>query len=139
MGENKYLSLPDYLRRVMNEKGLDGQDIEDRAKRHGHQIDRTYVSRILSGYNSNPTIKKIIALAAGLGVEAVDVFAAAHGVKAIDDPLFRESLYGRLWEMAKNLPDQKRRNLEQAIEIFVRGLETGASEPDTEREREKQK
>jgi transcriptional regulator with XRE-family HTH domain len=135
MDENKYQSLPEYLHHVMNEKGLDGQDIENRARRRGHKIDRTYISRIISGTHSNPTIKKIAALAAGLDVDPAEVFAAALGIKAIDDPRFRESLYGRLWEMAKNLPEQKRESLERAMEIFIRGLETGIFKPDDEMER----
>jgi transcriptional regulator with XRE-family HTH domain len=69
-------SLSQYVKRVIEEKGLTLHDVELLS---GKRITDTYVSNIISGEASNPSIDKIQALARGLGVEAVELFKAAVG------------------------------------------------------------
>jgi transcriptional regulator with XRE-family HTH domain len=69
-------SLSQYVKRVIEEKALTLHDVEMLS---GKRITDTYVSNIISGEASNPSIDKIQALARGLGVEVLDLFKAAVG------------------------------------------------------------
>ena len=69
-------TLPDYVRRVRNEKDLSTADVE---KRSGFGITDGYVSRIENGYIKNVSPEKLKALARGLGVPEDEVFAVARG------------------------------------------------------------
>ncbi len=82
-------SLSQYVKRVIEEKALTLHDVELLS---GKRITDTYVSNILSGEASNPSIDKIQALARGLGVEPVDLFKAAVGNAKADERPEREDL-----------------------------------------------
>ncbi|HWP44994.1 MAG TPA: helix-turn-helix transcriptional regulator [Blastocatellia bacterium] len=69
-------SLSQYVKRVIEEKALTLHDVELLS---GKRITDTYVSNIISGEASNPSIDKIQALARGLGVEVLELFKAAVG------------------------------------------------------------
>ena len=70
--------LSDYVRSMMRRKGLTLRDIE---RKSGGKITDGYVSGIINGEATNLTVEKLKALAAGLGVEASDLFEAACGKK----------------------------------------------------------
>ncbi|HSE97099.1 MAG TPA: helix-turn-helix transcriptional regulator [Blastocatellia bacterium] len=82
-------SLSQYVKRVIEEKALTLHDVELLS---GKRITDTYVSNILSGEASNPSIDKIQALARGLGVEPVELFKAAVGNAEPDERVEREDL-----------------------------------------------
>jgi transcriptional regulator with XRE-family HTH domain len=69
-------SLSDYVRRIMYEKSLTTKDVENRS---GKKIDRSYISKIISGTAWNLTVGKIQALALGLGVPEEEIFFIASG------------------------------------------------------------
>lgn len=66
----------EYVRRVMNQKGLKAVDVE---RNSGRTIDRSHVSKFLSGAETNPSAKAMVALAKGLTVDPHEVFAAVTG------------------------------------------------------------
>lgn len=70
------MSLQDYLKQKMQEKGLTGKEIEKRSE---GGITDSYISKILNGHTKKPSIPKLKALAKGLGVDEREVFAAAGG------------------------------------------------------------
>jgi transcriptional regulator with XRE-family HTH domain len=66
-----------YVRRIMRIKGLTLRDIEIRSK---GKITDGYVSGIISGAAKNPSVEKVVALAAGLGVSPDELFHVACGL-----------------------------------------------------------
>ena len=90
-------SLADFVRRVRNEHGWSYQDVE---RRSGHRIGRTYINRIETGESTNPSPKKLQALALGLGVLEEELFARARGA-VIDQ---RTELEERLLSKFRQLP-----------------------------------
>ncbi|HYP25373.1 MAG TPA: helix-turn-helix transcriptional regulator [Blastocatellia bacterium] len=71
--------LGHYVRRIMRLKGLKLRDIEIRSK---GKITDGYVSGIISGAAKNPSVEKVVALAAGLGVGPDELFHVACGLPA---------------------------------------------------------
>ena len=70
-------SLPEYVARIMNEKGLKPLDVEKLSRR---LISDSYVQAFISGASANPSIEKLQALARGLGVNEDELFDVARGV-----------------------------------------------------------
>lgn len=66
----------EYVRRVMKQKGLKAVDVERNSER---TIDRSHVSKFLSGAETNPSAKAMVALAKGLNVDPHEVFTAVTG------------------------------------------------------------
>jgi transcriptional regulator with XRE-family HTH domain len=66
--------LSNYVKRVMQEKGLTQRDVEARS---GDKITDGYVADILRGASKNPSVEKLIALAHGIGVDPHELFAIA--------------------------------------------------------------
>jgi len=70
-------SLPEYVKRVMDERGLKPKDVE---KRSGGKIVDAYVTKIMRGRTKYPSVIKLQALAQGLGVDEEELFRVARGV-----------------------------------------------------------
>jgi transcriptional regulator with XRE-family HTH domain len=66
----------EYVERVMRQKGLKAVNVE---RNSGGMIDRSHVSKIISGVETNPSAKAMLALAKGLKVDPHDVFTAVTG------------------------------------------------------------
>src|SRR6266511_3274709 len=75
-GRQSTESLADYVRRIRNEKGLSLVDVSGRS---GGAIGRTHINRIENGFTTNPSPRKLRALARGLGVPEEELFAIARG------------------------------------------------------------
>lgn len=73
----KVESLPDYVKRVMAEKGLKPIDVQARSDK---KIADAYVAKIVSGKAKYPSVVKLQALAAGLGVDEDELFYVARGI-----------------------------------------------------------
>ena len=74
-------TLSEYVRRVMKQKGLKAVDVE---RNSGGKIDRSHVSKLISGAETNPSAKVILALAKGLDVDSHEVFTAVTGCPPCD-------------------------------------------------------
>lgn len=66
----------EYVERVMRQKGMKAVDVE---RNSGDTIDRSHVSKFISGSETNPSAKAMMALAKGLKVDPHDVFTAVTG------------------------------------------------------------
>jgi transcriptional regulator with XRE-family HTH domain len=73
----KLESLPEYVQRIMDEKGLKPKDVEVRSSK---KIDAAYVFKILHGRSKYPSVVKLQGLAEGLGVDEDELFKVARGV-----------------------------------------------------------
>jgi transcriptional regulator with XRE-family HTH domain len=69
--------LSEYVKRVMKLKGLTQKDVEQMSD---GRITGAYVGSITTGRAGNPSVEKIKALAAGLGVDVDDLFHVACGL-----------------------------------------------------------
>jgi transcriptional regulator with XRE-family HTH domain len=68
--------LSEYVRRVMKQKDLKAVDVE---RNSGGKIDRSHVSKIINGIETNLSAKAMLALAKGLLVDPHEVFTAVTG------------------------------------------------------------
>jgi transcriptional regulator with XRE-family HTH domain len=75
--------LSEYVRRVMTQKGLKAVDVE---RNSGGKIDRSHVSKIINGIETNLSAKAMMALAAGLEVDPHEVFTAVTGCPSNEGP-----------------------------------------------------
>lgn len=66
----------EYVDRVMRQKRLKAGDVE---RNSGNTIDRSHVSKFISGAETNPSAKAMMALAKGLKVDPHEVFTAVTG------------------------------------------------------------
>jgi len=66
----------EFVERVMKQKGLKAVDVE---RNSGGKIDRSHVSKFISGVETNPSAKAMMALAKGLKVDPHEVFTAVTG------------------------------------------------------------
>lgn len=100
-------TLGDFVRRVRTEQRLSLADVQARAKRAGHEIGTTHINRIENGFieAASVTPKKLIALAAGLGISEDEIFAVARGKSISGDLQLDES---RLLEYFRVLPQDSR-------------------------------
>jgi transcriptional regulator with XRE-family HTH domain len=73
-------SLAEYVRRVRQERGWSLDEVERRSARSGYKIGRTHINRIELGESTNPSPKKLQALAVGLDVLEEELFARVRGV-----------------------------------------------------------
>lgn len=69
--------LGQYVKRVMEEKGLGLKDVQVMS---GDMITDAYVSNIVNGDAFNPSVDKLKALAVGLGVDEDELFLVARGI-----------------------------------------------------------
>lgn len=110
-------TLMDYVRRVMDEKGLKPGDVQRNSR---GKISDSYVNTILTE-PKNLSVEKLKALALGLGVPEDDVFDVARGYsRPIDDERFRESLLFMLYEKLKTASPEKQKLIVELIRIALR-------------------
>jgi len=72
-------TLSEYVKRVMAEKRLTLREV---ARLSGGRITQGYVGGIVQGLHTNPSVEKLKALAAGLGVDENEAFRVARGLEA---------------------------------------------------------
>lgn len=73
------MTFAEYVQRVMDEKGLSALEVERRSK---NKITDGHVKNILKGKTTNPTLKIMLGLAEGLGVDPVELFKFASSLPA---------------------------------------------------------
>jgi transcriptional regulator with XRE-family HTH domain len=71
------MTLKEYLKRQIKEKGLTAKEIERRSK---GKVTDTHIGAILAGTTKNPTVKIIVGIAEGLEVDPLEVFKAAASI-----------------------------------------------------------
>ena len=77
MPENKVETLAQYVTRIIKEKGLKHHEVSQRS---GREITDGYIRGIMTGRASNPSVKKLQALARGLSVDEDEIFRVARGL-----------------------------------------------------------
>lgn len=124
--------LGDYVRRVMQENGLDYVRVSKMASKRGSSIGKTAVQQIVQGHTTNPGIYTVRALALGLGRPVEEVIAAALGIPALETNSYKASDFANLAELYKLLPLPEQRGYRkywlQVMEREMRQIITRLSE-----------
>lgn len=71
--------LSDRIRQIMKEKNLTAQKVADVAKARGFSLSGGYLGKVLNGEVASPSLDRIEAMAAGLGVNPLDLCRAGLG------------------------------------------------------------
>jgi transcriptional regulator with XRE-family HTH domain len=78
---SKIESLAQYVQRILHEKDLKHNDVEERSRHNGDEgIAHAYIGQIVKGIAMNPSISKLKALAVGLDEPEDDLFNVARGL-----------------------------------------------------------
>ena len=77
MAENEPETLAQYVTRIIKEKDLKHHEVKENS---GGRITDGYVRGIMTGSASNPSVKKLQALARGLNVDEDEIFRVARGL-----------------------------------------------------------
>ena len=108
-------SLTQYVTRLMEEKRLSLQDVAERSQQ---QISKAYLCDLLHRRTANPTITKITALAAGLGVPPEEVFAVLEGEARAEKRNFENSIFSVLFEQYKKLTIENKSELSLLLNVL---------------------
>jgi transcriptional regulator with XRE-family HTH domain len=109
-------TLAEYVDRVMKEKNLKSLDVEARSIEAGNRITDSYVDNIIKGVNKNLSIVKLNALADGLGVDKVELFKVASGIKDPDETWTPQSLI-RLLQKILSLKSNEIKAIKKMLKI----------------------
>jgi transcriptional regulator with XRE-family HTH domain len=129
-------TLADYVRRVINEKGLSYRRV---AEMSGGQISHVTVGEIINGNRTDIKTDTLLGLAKGLGVPAEEIFAVARGKSPADDPEFKTWKYAALFDDAKKLTPEQMVKFENIMDIARREVERMLQEKANEPPRKKGK
>lgn len=131
MVDAKLENLGQYVRRIMKQKGLTQQQIEERSE---HRITSAYVASICTGRAKNLSIEKLKGLALGLGVDLPELIQVAYNLSdqttdsrtnSYSDPalvlyiLQKVVAYPELMQVLQdwsNLPAKKQREIVRAFQ-----------------------
>lgn len=126
--------LGDYVRRVMQENGLDYVRVSKIAGRRGAPIGKSAIQQIVQGSTTNPGIYTVRALALGLGRPVEELIAVALGTPVVDTNSYKASDWANLAELYRQLPLPEQRGFKryciQAMEREIRRILTQQSEQD---------
>jgi transcriptional regulator with XRE-family HTH domain len=112
--------LAAYVRRVRMEKGLSTKLVEERS---GGEISRGYISQIEGRHSINPTGKKLLALATGLGISSTHLFELVRTKRGHGADNFRHSSLYVLYERTKRTDPETRKFINQQIEVLLSWLD----------------
>jgi hypothetical protein len=70
-------NLSTFVREVMTSRQMTIHEVRTNATA---EITESYISGIVKGSSCNPSVRKLVALASGLGVDPVELFKVAAGV-----------------------------------------------------------
>src|SRR5262249_24881811 len=108
-------SLAQYVTRLMEEKRLSMQEVAERSQQ---QISKAYLCDLLHQRTANPTIAKIEALAAGLGVPPEEIFAVLEGEACAEKRHFENSIFSALYEQYESLAADNKREIRLLLNII---------------------
>ncbi len=113
-------ALEDYVRRLLDERGLTFKDVEMRS---GGRISHSYVHQIAGGHTKNLTVEKIRGLAAGLGVAEEEVFRVFCNISSAEKAAFRNGEFARLYRKYEALSEAGKREVMPLVEMLDREID----------------
>jgi transcriptional regulator with XRE-family HTH domain len=118
-------SLPDYVARIMKDKGLKPADVEKQSRR---LISDSYVQAFISGASANPSIEKLQALARGLGVNEDELFDVARGVDPKMRGRFGDLFLDELFRKCSELEPRRRAEIDGTLRMLDGFVDKSLSE-----------
>jgi transcriptional regulator with XRE-family HTH domain len=117
---SRRMALGEYVRRVLDEKGLTLTDVQLRS---GGRISRSYIHQITGGQIKNLTVEKIRGLAAGLGVAEDEVFRVARDMSSSENLAFQMSALAKLYRRYEGLSQAGKKELRPLVEMLDREID----------------
>lgn len=117
-------TLSNYISRIMMNKHLDTYDVH---RRSGGEISQSYVVKLKNGNITNIGIKKLKALAKGLGEPEIEVIAVAQGSNP-NKSLIMDERFENMSLKFSGLPEEKKGRLETLIDMMDREIERVAED-----------
>jgi transcriptional regulator with XRE-family HTH domain len=122
-------SLGEFITRILNEKKLSLSDVERRTQR---AISDSYLSYIMKDKGRNLTLRKLKALALGLGVSEVMILKAACGIPLIDATESPGGEFAHVMYQYDQLSDLDKTDLKPVLQLLCREIERRLSSPENE-------
>jgi transcriptional regulator with XRE-family HTH domain len=76
--------LIEFVLNKMRERGLSQRNVSDRARAAGYRLSHGYVGKFMTGQVVSPTLDRLAAFAAGLGVHPLDLCRVGLGLEVED-------------------------------------------------------
>lgn len=111
-GVAKMIKLSEYVRDVVNKKGLSSGDVQKRSR---NKISFGYVNDIINERTTNPSVEKLQALALGLGVPEDELFRVARGlpIEEVKNPVESDLL-----EKFNRLPRERQQEILKLLDFY---------------------
>lgn len=113
-------SFGKFIARILNEKKLSLSDVERRTEK---AISDSYLSYIIQDKGVNLTLRKLKALAQGLGVSEVIILEAASGIPLFDPTNAPGSEFAYVMYKYEHLSDQDKLDLAPMLQLLCREIE----------------
>ena len=108
--------LDAYIRRIRKEKGLSLNDV---ARNSRGQVSNAYVSQLENGHVLKPSVKKLGALARGIGVPESELLARAGGRVQENSDEFQQALLDMLQEEWNLATPKNREFIDGIIQMVI--------------------
>jgi transcriptional regulator with XRE-family HTH domain len=123
MDSKKPETLGEYVRRIRREKGLATTDVEKRSRIGGKiGISNGYITQIENDPSVNPSMKKLQALADGLGVPEEEIISVVRG-KTADNETVADERFRIISLKFHHLKGDKRRDAEALLRALERAVQ----------------
>ncbi len=113
-------SFGEFITRVLHEKKLSLSDVERRTHR---AISDSYLSYIIQNKGKNLTLRKLKALAQGLGVPEAMILEAACGIPLFDATESVGSEFAHVVHKYHHLSDEDKTELRPTLQILCREID----------------
>jgi hypothetical protein len=120
---NVQRQFSEYVRRVINDKGLSYREVSWRAKKKGYDISHTTVGDIINKPEKDVRRETLKALAAGLEVDEDEVIAIAFGKVPKEVRKFREGMMTAMLDGFGKLSDKDQKVILPYLEMVKREID----------------
>lgn len=126
-------SFGEFITRILNEKKLSLSDVEKRTHR---AISDSYLSYIIQNKSKNLTLRKLKALAQGLGEPDAVILEAASGIPLIDATECQGNEFAPLIYKYERLSDRDKMELRPELLLLCGEIERRLRAAETEQARQ---
>lgn len=112
-------SLADFVKRTRLAKGLSVNDVADRSGYGKTGISNAYVSKIENGISTNPSRKKLLALAKGLDIPSRQLRRIVDATDTEEDEDFVSEALKFLDGKYKTADDETRRMIDEVAQMLA--------------------
>ena len=116
-------TLSSYVRRIIQEKGLNLREVSERARKAGYQISHATVGDIINNPSRRFGVKTLVALAHGIGSPEREVLDYASGRRPQEPSEYEKRLCEQLYERMRSSSPGTQEYLKRAIRSLLKESE----------------